>query len=59
VDPLRRDDLERARETRPEVKLRQALEAMSTGIRLAARAETMELPEVGEYPWRGPKSSSR
>jgi hypothetical protein len=34
VDPLRRDDIERARATPPEERAKQALEAMRTGIRL-------------------------
>lgn len=34
VDRLREDDLERARRTPPATKLRQALQAMATGIRL-------------------------
>jgi hypothetical protein len=34
VDPLRRDDIERARATPPEARARQALDAAATGIRL-------------------------
>ena len=34
MDPLRRDDIERARATPPEERARQALDAAQTGIRL-------------------------
>jgi len=34
VDRLRQDDLERARNTPPATKLREALDAMAAGIRL-------------------------
>ena len=38
VDPLRKDDIERARATPPEVRARQALDAAATGIRLKRAA---------------------
>lgn len=38
MDPLRRDDVERARETPPGEKLSQALEMMAAGIRLKRAA---------------------
>lgn len=38
VDPLRRDDVERARATSPEERARQAFDAMRTGVRLKRAA---------------------
>jgi hypothetical protein len=49
VDPLRRDDIERARATPPEERARQTLEAMRTGIRLK-RASL-----VARYPSKAPE----
>jgi hypothetical protein len=46
VDPLRRDDLERARATSPEERARQALEAMRTGIRLKRAGLRVRFPEA-------------
>lgn len=47
MDPLRQDDLERARQTPPVAKLRQALEAMAMGIRLK-RASLRHRPKATE-----------
>ena len=46
VDPLRRDDLERARATSPEERARQALEAMRTGIRLKRAGLRARFPDA-------------
>jgi hypothetical protein len=46
VDPLRRDDIEHARRTPPEEKLRQALEMMRTGIRLKRAGLKVRHPEA-------------
>jgi hypothetical protein len=48
VDRLREDDLERARQTPPAVKLRQALEAMAAGIRLKRVALRQRHPEASD-----------
>jgi hypothetical protein len=48
VDPLRRDDLERARHTPIEERGRQALELMRTGIRLRRIALRTRFPEASE-----------
>jgi hypothetical protein len=48
VDPLRRDDIERARRTPPDERTRQALEAMRTGIRLKQMALRARFPEESE-----------
>ena len=48
MDPLRKDDLERARATPPATKLRQALEAMATGIRLKRVALRRRHPDASE-----------
>jgi hypothetical protein len=44
VDILRRDDIERARKTPPEVKALQALEMMRLGIRLKRDALKRQFP---------------
>ena len=44
VDPLRSDDIERARATSPEERARQALEMMRTGIRLKRAALAVRHP---------------
>jgi len=44
MDPLRRDDIERARATSPEEKARQTLEAMRTGFRLKRAALQTRFP---------------
>ncbi len=49
MDPLRRDDIERARRTPPEEKARQALELMRLGIalrRAGIRARRPDAPEA-------------
>jgi hypothetical protein len=48
VDPLRRDDIERARRTPPAERARQALEAMRTGFRLKRLALRARFPEESE-----------
>lgn len=48
MDRLREDDLERARLTPPAEKLRQALEAMATGIRLKRFALRRRHPNAPE-----------
>ncbi len=48
VDRLRQDDLERARRTPPATKLRQALEAMATGIRLKEVSLRRQHPHASE-----------
>jgi hypothetical protein len=48
MDPLRRDDLERARRTPPEVRAAQAFEAMRTGIRLRRTALRALHPDASE-----------
>ncbi len=45
---LRQDDLERARQTPPATKLRQALEAMATGIRLKRVSLRRRHPNASE-----------
>jgi len=44
VDPLRADDLERARATPPAEKLRQALELMRTGFELKRASLRVRFP---------------
>jgi hypothetical protein len=46
MDPLRRDDIERARATPPEERAKQALEAMRTGIRLKRAALRARHPQA-------------
>ncbi len=46
MDPLTRDDIERARTTPPEEKARQALEMMRTGIRLKRAGLRARHPHV-------------
>jgi hypothetical protein len=48
MDPLRRDDIERARRTPPAVRAAQALEAMRVGIRLRRAALRARHPEASE-----------
>jgi hypothetical protein len=48
VDPLRHDDLERARRTPPEERARQAFELMRTGIRLQRAALRARFPDERE-----------
>jgi hypothetical protein len=48
MDPLRRDDIERARRTPPEVRATQAFEAMRTGIRLCRTALRARHPTATE-----------
>lgn len=48
MDPLRQDDLERARNTPPAMKLREALEAMATGIRLKRVSLRRRHPNASE-----------
>ena len=48
MDALRADDLARARETSPEVKLRQALELMRTGFALKRAALRTRFPNATE-----------
>jgi len=48
MDPLRHDDLERARRTPPEERAMQALELMRTGIRLKRIALRERFPEASE-----------
>jgi hypothetical protein len=48
MDPLRRDDLERARRTTPAERARQAFELMRTGIRLRRAALRARFPEESE-----------
>jgi hypothetical protein len=53
VDPLRLDDLERARRTPIEERARQALELMRTGIRLRRIALRARFPEASEEEIEG------
>jgi hypothetical protein len=46
MDPLRREDIERARATTPEERARQTLEAMRTGIRLKRAALRTRSPSA-------------
>ena len=48
MDPLRRDDIERARRSPPEAKLRQALTLMDDGMRLKRVALRKRFPELDE-----------
>jgi len=48
VDSLRRDDIERARLTPPEVRARQALDAMRLGIQLRRAALRERFPALPE-----------
>jgi hypothetical protein len=48
MDPLRRDDIERARRTPPEVRAAQAFEAMRTGIRLRRAALRIRHPDASD-----------
>ena len=48
MDPLRLDDLRRARATPPEERARQALEAMQTGIRLKRAGLRARFPDAAE-----------
>ena len=48
MDPLRRDDLDRARRASPEEKAAQALEAMRTGIRLHRAALREQHPGASD-----------
>jgi hypothetical protein len=48
MDPLRQDDLERARATPPGEKGRQALEAMATGVRLKRAGLRARHPQATE-----------
>ncbi|HJW69759.1 MAG TPA: hypothetical protein VJ829_10415 [Candidatus Binatia bacterium] len=53
MDPLRRDDIERARRTPPEVRAKQAFEAMRTGIRLRRAALRARYPAATEEEIEG------
>ena len=48
VDRLRQDDLQRARNTPPALKLREALEAMAAGIRLKRVSLRRRHPHASE-----------
>lgn len=48
MDPLRADDIARARATPPEVKLAQGLDMMATGIRLKRAALRHRFPDESE-----------
>jgi hypothetical protein len=48
VDPLTRDDIERMRATPPEVKARQAFDAMRTGINLERASLRVRHPDASE-----------
>jgi hypothetical protein len=48
MDSLRRDDIERARRTPPELRAAQALDAMRTGIRLRRAALRLRHPDASE-----------
>jgi phosphohistidine phosphatase SixA len=46
MDPLRLDDIQRARATSPEERARQTLEAMRTGIRFKRAALEVRFPSA-------------
>ena len=48
MDPLRRDDIERARRATPAERAKQALELMRTGIRLRRAALRARFPDESE-----------
>ena len=48
MDPLRQDDLDRARRTPIEERARQTLEAMATGIRLQRITLRRRFPEASD-----------
>jgi hypothetical protein len=48
MDALRRDDLEQARRTSPEEKLRQTLDAWRTGVRLKRTALRLRHPNASD-----------